>query len=187
MEPNTNLAPTPDTPVQRPVTKQELWERKLLDLSLRNPLLNYRPGSASLQCLADDLRVLEDELAKGVDLRLCAMPEETALPNRRQAIITRATTSLEPDEMPSTKGPAMGLAKNVCSWKPATESAPPRISAERSLGRRIFRTMLRTVSLPPVPKSAPRTSRGGMAVLPVSRLTARNSPRSRTRNAKQTV
>ncbi len=79
MEPNTNLAPTPDTPVQRPVTKQELWERKLLDLSLRNPLLNYRPGSASLQCLADDLRVLEDELAKGVDLRLCAMPEETVL------------------------------------------------------------------------------------------------------------
>ena len=31
----------------------------------------------------------------------------------RKKIISRATTSLAPDEIPSTKGPAIGLLKNV--------------------------------------------------------------------------
>ena len=36
-------------------------------------------------------------------------------PRLRQPIIVRATRSLAPEEMPSTKGPAMGLEKKVCS------------------------------------------------------------------------
>ena len=73
------------------------------------------------------------------------MPEEMVSSFWRQAIISRATESLAPEEMPSTKGPAMGFAKNVCSWKPATESAPPSTAAARSRGMRIFQTMLSAV------------------------------------------
>ena len=34
-------------------------------------------------------------------------------PRWRKKIMVMATTSFAPEEMPSTKGPAMGLAKNV--------------------------------------------------------------------------
>ena len=50
-------------------------------------------------------------------------------------------TSFAPDEIPSTKGPAMGFAKNVWSRKPDTDSAPPSITAERIRGRRMSHTM----------------------------------------------
>ena len=43
--------------------------------------------------------------------------------------------------MPSTKGPAMGLPKKVCSRKPETARAPPSRAAVSSLGRRMFQTM----------------------------------------------
>ena len=58
-------------------------------------------------------------------------------PFARANIITRATTILAPDEIPRTKGPAMGLEKKVCRRKPATDKAPPRITAARIRGRRI--------------------------------------------------
>ena len=50
-------------------------------------------------------------------------PIDTDLLKRK--IISSATTSLAPEEIPSTKGPAIGLLKNVCSRNPDTDSAPP--------------------------------------------------------------
>ncbi|MBR3630295.1 MAG: DUF4011 domain-containing protein, partial [Oscillospiraceae bacterium] len=58
------------------LTRQELWERKLLDLSLRNSLLNFRPGSANVQFMTFDLSQLEDELSKGGDFQIMAAPTE---------------------------------------------------------------------------------------------------------------
>ena len=75
-----------------------------------------------------------------------AEPMEIPLPSR--TIITRETTSFAPDEIPSTNGPAMGFAKNVCSRKPDTDKAPPSITAERIRGRRISHTMWYEVSSP---------------------------------------
>ena len=72
-----DLMPYDPQAANRPVTRQELWERKLLDLSLRNSLLNFRPGSSSVQLIAHDLARLEDETAKGEDLKLVPLPEET--------------------------------------------------------------------------------------------------------------
>ena len=57
-------------------------------------------------------------------------------------IIANATESFAPEDIPSTKGPAMGLRKNVCSKKPETESAPPSIAAVNVLGSRILQIML---------------------------------------------
>ena len=50
-----------------------------------------------------------------------ADPTELPLPSK--TIITRDTTSFATDEIPSTKGPAMVLAKNVWSRNPDTDSA----------------------------------------------------------------
>ncbi len=50
------------TVTNKTITKQELWERKLLDLSLRNSLLNFRPGSSSVQLSAGNTAELENRL-----------------------------------------------------------------------------------------------------------------------------
>ena len=64
---------------QKELTRQEIWERKLLDLSLRNSLLNFRPGSANLQFMATDLDKLEDEISRGEDFKVMASPSELHL------------------------------------------------------------------------------------------------------------
>ena len=61
------------------VTKQVIWERKLLDLSLRNSLLNFRPTSMSVQLMIDDLGVLEDEMSKGEEFKVMPMPNDMTL------------------------------------------------------------------------------------------------------------
>ncbi|WP_297956428.1 DUF4011 domain-containing protein [uncultured Ruminococcus sp.] len=63
----------------REVTKQVMWERKLLDLSLRNSLLNFRPTAMSVQLMTTDLGMLEDEISKGEDFKVMPMPNDTTL------------------------------------------------------------------------------------------------------------
>ena len=52
------------------VTKLRLWERKLLDLSLRNNLLNMRMGKNAIRYEHDDIATLEDELDQGKEFIL---------------------------------------------------------------------------------------------------------------------
>ena len=61
---------------ERELTKQAVWERKLLDLSLRNSLVNFRPGALNVQLMSADLARLEDEIARGVSFRILPMPKE---------------------------------------------------------------------------------------------------------------
>ena len=68
--------------------------------------------------------------------------ELEAIPRLRRKIITMDTTSLAPDEIPSTNGPAIGLPKKVCNRKPDTDKAPPKSKAANIRGRRICQTML---------------------------------------------
>ena len=64
---------------EKELTKQMIWERKLLDLSLRNSLLNFRPGASSIQFMTADLGRLEDEIARGEDFKIMASPSELHL------------------------------------------------------------------------------------------------------------
>ncbi|MEB0259982.1 DUF4011 domain-containing protein, partial [Undibacterium sp. 5I1] len=41
------------------------WQRKLLDLSMRNNLLNFHPGKKAIRLDAPDPGLLEDLLAEG--------------------------------------------------------------------------------------------------------------------------
>lgn len=62
--------PTEDTPEGR-LSK---WKSKLLDLTLRNRLLNFKPTKSTLQFVAPDLAKLEDALADGAEFRIRPLP-----------------------------------------------------------------------------------------------------------------
>lgn len=61
----------PETPEDRLVR----WQRKLLDLSLRNNLLSFKGGKKSLQLDAPEPGQIEDLLAEGHALKLLSPPE----------------------------------------------------------------------------------------------------------------
>lgn len=58
-----------------PKDRLERWQRKLLDLSLRNNLLNFKVGKRSLKLEAPDPGALEDILASGQALKLLIRPD----------------------------------------------------------------------------------------------------------------
>lgn len=58
------------------ITKIDQWERKLLDFSMRNHLLNTRASSSLIPILAADLAELEDLLASEQDFKLIPRPED---------------------------------------------------------------------------------------------------------------
>lgn len=65
----------PETPAGR----LERWQRKLLDLSARNPLLNHKSSKASLRLICPDPGLLEDKLAEGARIALQSVPKPTKL------------------------------------------------------------------------------------------------------------
>ncbi len=64
------------------VTKQQLWERKLLDLSLRNNLLNMRITRNTLQLISTDIDRFEDALTNGGEFRIMPKPSDWNNPVR---------------------------------------------------------------------------------------------------------
>jgi very-short-patch-repair endonuclease len=61
---------TDDTPEGR----LSNWKSKLLDLTLRNRLLNFKPTKSTLQFIAPDLPRMEDALADGAEFRIRPLP-----------------------------------------------------------------------------------------------------------------
>ncbi len=57
------------TQAETPAARLDRWKRKLLDLSLRNRLLNFRPSRSTVPILCADPATLEDTLAEGKKLR----------------------------------------------------------------------------------------------------------------------
>lgn len=57
-------------------TKLQVWERKLLDLSLKNSLLNLRISNSLVQLMVNDVAALEDAFAKGNEFVLLGKPDE---------------------------------------------------------------------------------------------------------------
>ncbi len=81
----------PDFSKQEKLTKQKLWERKLLDLSLRNTLLSFRNTRSVVQLMISDLGLLEDSLSKGTSYQILPKPadwENTARDGRIYEIET---------------------------------------------------------------------------------------------------
>ncbi|KVD78940.1 DNA helicase [Burkholderia sp. ABCPW 14] len=61
--------------VERPEDRLSRWQRKLLDLSLRNNLLSFKGGKKSLKLDAPDPGQLEDTLAEGHAIKLLTRPD----------------------------------------------------------------------------------------------------------------
>lgn len=60
------------------ISKQRLWERKLLDLTLRNNLLSLRITKGTVQFISVDLGKLEDALAGGDEIQVLPKPSDWA-------------------------------------------------------------------------------------------------------------
>ncbi|HBF07992.1 MAG: DNA helicase [Gammaproteobacteria bacterium] len=58
-----------------PAGRLDRWQRKLLDLSARNPLLNHKPGRKSLTFICPDPGELEDMLASGEKITIASLPK----------------------------------------------------------------------------------------------------------------
>ena len=67
-------------------SKQKLWERKLLDLSLRNNLLNLRITKSTIQILSVNLSDFEDALADGDEFQILTKPDEWVNPNKTSGV-----------------------------------------------------------------------------------------------------
>lgn len=68
------------------VSKQILWERKLLDLTLRNSLLNLRITKNTIQFIGLNLSKFEDRLAKGDELQILSRPTDWDNPLRNVGV-----------------------------------------------------------------------------------------------------
>ncbi len=64
---------------KQPKTKQKIWERKLLDLSLRNNLLNLHITRNMLQLVDIDISHLEDTLSEGKSFSILSNPNAEVL------------------------------------------------------------------------------------------------------------
>ncbi|MBC6438973.1 MAG: DUF4011 domain-containing protein [Rhodospirillales bacterium] len=91
--PSEVIEQVPDTPKGR----IDRWQAKLLDLSLRNRLLNFKPGKQTVPCLVPDVGTLEDALAAEKAFRAYPLTEDDPFRERqlsleeRNAIISRVT------------------------------------------------------------------------------------------------
>ena len=104
----------PSTVEEKPTTAEgriERWQRKLLDLSLRNRLLNFRSTKQTIPFLCPDVPFLEDRLADGARIRVISLPEQNPQGERDKAIHLQTTgtdldtefalEALQRDELPS--------------------------------------------------------------------------------------
>ena len=69
---------TLDSPVAS-ITKQQIWERKLLDFSMRNNLLNMRIGKRVLPFISFAIEELEDHINNGEDYSILPSPADNRL------------------------------------------------------------------------------------------------------------
>ncbi|MFG1421721.1 DUF4011 domain-containing protein [Roseixanthobacter liquoris] len=103
-------APAEDKP-KTPHGRIERWQKKLLDLTLRNRLLNFKDSKKTVPFLCTDVAYLEDRLSSGTGIRLISLPEQNPLGGRdadlyrdvRGQDIHRgfAAEALSRDELPS--------------------------------------------------------------------------------------
>ncbi len=83
---------SPEEQPETPTTRLDRWKRKLLDLSLRNRLLNFRFSNKVVRILCPDIASLEDALADGDKFELCPTTDEFTGDDPRSADVFRRRT-----------------------------------------------------------------------------------------------
>jgi len=107
-----------DLPVQlteqkptTPAGRIDRWQKKLLDLTLRNRLLNFPASKKTIPFLCTDVAYLEDRLASGAAIQIVSLPQQNPLGERDAALYrdmhgrdlqrSFAAEALLRDELPS--------------------------------------------------------------------------------------
>lgn len=72
------------------------WKSKLLDLTLRNRLLNFKPTKSSLRLICPDAGALEDSLSEGKEFKLKAAPNVMDGKDPRDATVFSNRTGKHP-------------------------------------------------------------------------------------------
>ena len=72
-----------ETVPQTPAGRIERWQSKLLDLSLRNRLLNFKATKQTLACMVPDIGKLEDTLAADRSFKIYALKNEDPIGERK--------------------------------------------------------------------------------------------------------
>lgn len=91
--------------LETPESRLERWQRKLLDLSLRNRLLNFRPGKGAVTICCPDPDRFEDLLAEGHRFDIRPLPETfrsddgEARRDREEVIVEYARDGLDRKEI----------------------------------------------------------------------------------------
>lgn len=78
-------APPPAPAPETPETRLDRWCRKLLDLTLRNRLLNFKETKRSIPLLCPDLARFEDMLAEGESFQILPRPRDLGASDPRDA------------------------------------------------------------------------------------------------------
>ncbi len=74
-----------------PESRLDRWQKKLLDLSLRNRLLNFSSTRQTLRLICADVAALEDSLAAGDKFRVISIKDENPIGNRDPKIYREQT------------------------------------------------------------------------------------------------
>ena len=82
----------PDTPEGRLAR----WKSKLLDLTLRNKLLNFKPAKSNLRVICPDPYAFEDSLAEGKEFKIRALPPVMPGADARDPATFTARTATTP-------------------------------------------------------------------------------------------
>ena len=99
------------------LTRQEIWERKLLDISMRNNLVNMRLGVNVMPLLAYDLDILEDSIQSGVRFTIVPCPLQ-GIPSPGKGQIYNSAT-FRPQAENLVKAEYAG--KHICSYLADTQ------------------------------------------------------------------
>lgn len=87
------------------------WQKKLLDLTLRNRLLNFPESKKTIPFLCTDVAYLEDRLSDGAAIQIVSLPQQNPLGERDASLYREvhgrdlqrgfAAEALQRDELPS--------------------------------------------------------------------------------------
>ncbi len=109
--PTLDLARLPaveTAPADTPEARLSQWKSKLLDLTLRNRLLNFKPSKTNLRLICPDPCALEDSLAEGRDFKIRAAPATVGGADQRDPEVFAARHAATPRDAMAADALARG-------------------------------------------------------------------------------
>jgi hypothetical protein len=64
-----------DVSIDRKMTREKQWERRLLDLSMRNPLVNFKPNSSAVKIVSSGIRDFSDRFSGDKEYSVMPRPK----------------------------------------------------------------------------------------------------------------